>query len=63
MSESVSMKAILELSPDERIHLVEDIWDSIAADAHAIPVTDAQEAELDRRLEEHQKNPENVLTW
>ncbi|MEA1928462.1 MAG: addiction module protein [Candidatus Auribacterota bacterium] len=35
----------------ERIQIVEDIWDSIAADQRAIPITDEQRNELDRRLD------------
>ncbi|MCI5122555.1 MAG: addiction module protein [Candidatus Electrothrix sp. AUS4] len=34
----------------ERIKLVEDLWDSIASDQGALPLTDAQRTELDRRL-------------
>ncbi len=41
---------IMELDVTERILLVEEIWDSIAADSAAVPVTDAQRAELDHRL-------------
>ncbi len=40
-----------ELSILERIKLVEDIWDSIAADQASLPLTEEQKAELDRRLE------------
>ena len=35
----------------ERIQLVEDLWDSIASDQNALPLTDAQKTELDRRLD------------
>jgi len=35
---------------DKRIRLVEDLWDSIAADQAGLPVTDEQKAELDRRF-------------
>ena len=35
----------------ERIKLVEDLWDSIASDQGALPLTDAQKVELDRRLD------------
>ena len=42
---------IRDLSVEERIRLVEDIWDSIAEDQGALPLTDAQREELDRRLE------------
>ena len=37
------------LSPQERIDLIGEIWDSI--EAEAVPLTHAQTAELDRRLE------------
>ena len=43
--------------------LVEDIWDSIAADSAALPLTDAQRAELDRRLADHETNPDDVVPW
>ncbi len=39
------------LSIDEKLRLVEDLWDSIAADQGALPLTGEQKAELDRRLD------------
>lgn len=39
------------LSPDERLDLIEDLWDSLAATPEKIPLTAAQRAELDRRLD------------
>jgi putative addiction module component (TIGR02574 family) len=39
-----------QLSVDERIKLVEDLWDSIAADQGALPINADQKTELDRRL-------------
>lgn len=39
-----------QLPVEERIKLVEDLWDSIAEDRNALPVTPEQRAELDRRL-------------
>lgn len=45
----------------ERLQLVGDIWDSIAEEAtaapDALPLSDAERAELDRRLAEHEANP------
>jgi putative addiction module component (TIGR02574 family) len=43
-----------ELPLDERIRLVEDLWDSIAADQKALPLTPAQRTELDRRLDAYE---------
>ena len=39
---------------DERIRLVEDLWDSIAADQSLLPLTPEQRAELDRRLDAYE---------
>jgi putative addiction module component (TIGR02574 family) len=57
MIESVPMKPIrlsdvLELPIDERLKLVEAIWDSIAEVPEAVELTEEQRAELDRRLAE-----------
>ena len=50
-----TMKSDLrELPLDERIQLVEDLWDSIAADQNAFPLTPEQRAELDRRLDAYE---------
>ena len=43
-----------ELPVEERIKLVEDLWDSIAADQQALPLTAEQRAELDRRLDAYE---------
>jgi putative addiction module component (TIGR02574 family) len=42
---------IRELPLEDRIRLVEDLWDSIAQDQHALSLTPEQTAELDRRLQ------------
>ena len=47
----------------ERIELVEAVWDSIAESPESLPVTAAQKRELDRRLEEYEKNPQAGRTW
>ena len=51
------------LSVDERIRLVQAVWDRIA-DEEALPeLTEAQRRELDRRLAAHAASPGDVLTW
>ncbi len=54
---------ILELSVAERIQMVEDIWDSIAAVPEAVPLSDEQKKELDRRLEAYHLNPDAGSPW
>jgi putative addiction module component (TIGR02574 family) len=58
----ITTSDILELSVPERIELVEDIWDSIAAVPDSIPLTNAQREELDR-LESYHQNPEAGSPW
>ena len=43
-----------ELPLEERIRIVEDLWDSIAADQKALQLTAEQKAELDRRLDAYE---------
>jgi putative addiction module component (TIGR02574 family) len=59
----VSKAEILKLSISERILLVEDIWDSIAEAPEEITLTQAQEQELDARLDAYHKNPTEGSPW
>lgn len=43
-----------KLSLEERIQLVEDLWDGIAADQNLLPLTPEQRAELDRCLDAYE---------
>jgi putative addiction module component (TIGR02574 family) len=54
---------ISQLSIAERIQLAEDLWDSILGNQEELLLTDAQEQELDRRLERYQHNPTAGSTW
>ena len=42
---------------------VEALWDDIAKRNHVPPPTEAQRAELDRRLADHEANPDDVVPW
>ena len=60
---STQLTDILQMSVAERIQLAEDIWDSIAAVPEALPLTDAERLELDRRLELYARNPDEGIPW
>ena len=63
MSVSLKSLGIDRLGIEDRLELVEQIWDSIAADSAAVPLTDPQRTELDRRIADHEANPDDVVTW
>jgi len=59
----ISIAEILELPVQERIRLVELIWESIAAIPEAVEVTPEVKAELEKRLKEFEANPEAGYSW
>jgi len=63
MTVSLKSLGIDRLSVQERMALVEELWDSIAESTGELPLTEAQQAELDRRLTEHKARPEDVVPW
>lgn len=63
MSVSAKSLGIDRLDIDSRLALVEEIWGSICADAAAFPLSEAQRAELDRRVAEDDAFPDEVMPW
>ena len=61
MSDS-DVAEILKLPPEERLRLVELIWESLSATPAAVPISDAHRAAIDEELAEHKANPDDVLT-
>lgn len=54
---------ISQLTVAERIQLAEDLWDSILITDEAVPLSEAQQQELDRRLEQYRQNPMLGSSW
>jgi putative addiction module component (TIGR02574 family) len=54
---------VQELPLDEQLELVEALWDSIVERDAVPPLTEAQAAELDRRLADDEANPNEVVSW
>jgi putative addiction module component (TIGR02574 family) len=61
MSESLGF--VFDLPPAEKLQLVQDLWDDLAAAPADVPVPDWQMEELERRKIKLQANPESALTW
>jgi putative addiction module component (TIGR02574 family) len=60
---SVDLSGIKAMSVPERILVVEEIWDSIAADQDSIPLTVGQRDELDRRLDAFDASQDEGCSW
>jgi putative addiction module component (TIGR02574 family) len=58
-----AIEQILELSPTERLEIVQEIWESLHRRDEDVPVTPAQRVELERIWEEFQKDPEEGEPW
>jgi putative addiction module component (TIGR02574 family) len=54
---------IRDLPVPERMALVDQIWDTIAEDEAEFQLTNAQEAELDRRLARRQSSGSSGSDW
>jgi putative addiction module component (TIGR02574 family) len=52
---------IENLSAEEKFDLLDAIWESL--EANPLSLTEAQRAELDHRLTEYQRNPDDVIPW
>ncbi len=63
--DAIKVSDLLHLSLDERLQLVEDLWDSIAAEAEArpdeLPLTPTQIEEIRRRSAEHRSEPDAAV--
>ena len=58
MKQEALVAEILALPVADRVRLVEAIWDSISAVPEALPLTEWQRQELDRRLAELESDPD-----
>ncbi len=52
-----------KLGVDERLDLIEAIWDSLSSDPDQIPVPDSHKAELDKRLDRVDAGDDAGIPW
>jgi putative addiction module component (TIGR02574 family) len=55
--------SIFDLSPPEKLQLVEDLWDDLAATPSEVPIHDWQKQELARRKANLMSKPASGLSW
>ncbi len=63
MPASIKSLGLDRLSLAERILLVEELWDSIAADPGAVDLTEAHKVDLQRRLDAYRDDPKAGSPW
>ena len=63
MTDSTPAFDFSQLTVAQRIQLVQDIWDSVAEEAQAIPLTPAQQQELERRLAAADRGEMTYSAW
>ena len=63
MPATLESLGIDRMSIDERLTVVQAIWDSIAASPDRPPISSALAEELDRRWADHLANPDDVFPW
>ena len=63
MPPTLQQFGIDRLSAGERLALAEAIWDSVARELEQTPITNAERAELERRLADSIARPEAVTPW
>lgn len=54
---------VKKLTPSEKLLLVTELWNDLAAHPTEVPVSREQIAELDRRMEEYRRDPSKVTSW
>ncbi len=59
---SADVTEILKLPAEERLRLIELIWNSLAAEPSDVPLGDGHRAVIDERIAEHERNPEDVVS-
>jgi putative addiction module component (TIGR02574 family) len=60
---SIAIEDYRKLSIEERIQLVDDIWDSIEEDMPPLELTEEDKAELRRRADAHYADPASSEPW
>ena len=60
---SPTTASVFDLSPAEKLQLVEDLWDDLAATSEAVPVHGWQKEEFARRKANLLQNPSSGLSW
>ena len=54
---------ISRMNPADRLRLIEELWESLSGNPDAVPLTEAQRSELDRRLDVIDAGDAGGIPW
>ena len=54
---------VARLTAAEKLLLVSELWDDLAANPTEVPISREVIAELDRRMMEYRRDPSKTTTW
>ena len=57
------LSALLELSPNEKLDIIEALWTSLNQSPELIPLPEWQQQELDRSKNQYDAHQESLLRW
>jgi putative addiction module component (TIGR02574 family) len=57
------LKAVDSWPAEDRLRLIEEVWERLAAEPEAVTLTRAQEQGLQRRLDAYRDNPKAGSPW
>ena len=60
MTANLILEQALQLPAEEREELCEELWASLASEGE---LTAGQQEELQKRIEDHRRNPDDVIAW
>jgi len=63
MDRATTLEQIISASVEDRLWLVEEIWNSIAEEEQVAELSPAQREELDRRIAASDAAPDDAIPW
>jgi putative addiction module component (TIGR02574 family) len=58
-----TLPELSRMTPAQKLLLVTELWDDLAAHPTEVPVSPAHLAELDQRMADYRRDPTQITTW
>ena len=54
---------IRELTPDQRLQLLEDVWETFELEPESLELSEGHRALIESRLQQLERHPESTVSW